>query len=76
MRKRNIMRLTDEMHNEILYITNRTNTLYDKFQGGTSMDDIPRQCTHLKHQHGDELECYKIKLENFFSDTDVKGQTF
>ena len=76
MRKRNIMRLTDEMHNEILYITNRTNTLYDKFQGSTSMDDIPRQCARLKHQHGDELECYKIKLENIFSDTDVKGQTF
>ena len=70
------MRLTDEMQNEILCITHRANTLYVKFQGGTPMDDIPRQSARLKHQHGEELECYKIKLENFFSDTDVKEQTF
>ena len=76
MRKRNIMRLTDEMQDEILSITNRVYTLYVQYQDSTPMDEIPRQSTRLKHQHGEELESYKVKLENFYSDTDVKEQTF
>ena len=70
------MRLTDEMQDEILSITNRVYTLYVQYQDSTPMDEIPRQSTRLKHQHEEELESYKVKLENFYSDTDVKEQTF
>ena len=35
--------------------------------------NIARLCNF---QHGDELDSYKVKLENFYTDTDVKEQTF
>ena len=70
------MRLTDEMKNELLSIALRVHTLYVEFQESVPMDEYPRQAIRLKNQHGDELESYKVKLENFYSDTDVKEQTF
>ena len=70
------MRLTDEMHKEILSINDRVYTLHVEFKEIYPMDDYRRQSIRLKDQHGDELESYKVKLENFYSDTDVKEQTF
>ena len=32
--------------------------------------------SRLNSQHGYELETYKVRLENFYSETDVKEQTF
>ena len=75
------MRLTHEMHREIFLIDQRTRNLMAEFHNMsedsvTMYNEYLGQATRLKHHHGEELEPYKVKLENFYSDTDVKEQTF
>ena len=68
------MRLTDEMKNEISLIHRRVIALHEEFLVNAPVDHVQQSRWNL--QHGDDLECYKVKLENFYSETDVKEQTF
>ena len=69
-------RLTDGMKNEMHTINQRTESLYDQYMGNVLGDQYFYMLYRLNAQHGDELESYKVKLENFYSETDVKEQTF
>ena len=60
---REIMRLTDEMKIEINMMADR-------------VDRLDTLKSRLNFQYGSELESYKVKLENFYSETDLKEQTF
>ena len=60
------LKLTDEMHLELISIGSRIVTLTQEF--GYEVCDSKR----LSTIHKDELESYKIKLENYYSDTDLK----
>ena len=66
------MRLTDEMKSEMRMIAGRTDFLNDEFLADAPHFTLPIQMASLKEQHGDELESYKVKLENFYVDTDIK----
>ena len=71
------MRLTNDMKSEFTMTCNRVAFLRNKFLG----DDVPlwihpMQTAVLKNQHGEELESYKIKLENLYLDTDLKERAF
>ena len=68
------MRLTDEMKKEMFTIDNQIETIRDLLWGNARLDRV--QQSRWIFQHGDDLECYKVKLENFYSETDVKEQTF
>ena len=73
--KRKIMRLTREKILEIQQIRERWCSLGREYVGEhipLREDRIRREL--LKLRHGGELESYKIKLENFILDTDVKGK--
>ena len=65
-------RLTDGMKNEMHTINQRTESLYDQYMDNVLGDQYFYMLYRLNAQHGDELESYKVKLENFYSDTDVK----
>ena len=67
-----IMRLTDEMNWEIQRITFRIDFLTVTFLTDIPRTEISIHVASLKDQHGSELESYKVKLENFYLDTDVK----
>ena len=69
-------RLTDGMKNEMVIIDHRVDTFYAQLFANVPMDQHSYMLSHLNSQHGDELECYKVRLENFYSETDVKEQTF
>ena len=60
------LKLTDEMHLEVISIMRRIVTLTKEF--GTGLSDSKR----LSTIHKDELESYKRKLEIYYSDTDLK----
>ena len=65
------MRLTDEKKLDFQQIRERFHSLRHKYVG----EHIPlgeHRGELLKFRHGGELESYKIKLENFILDTDVK----
>jgi len=67
------MRLTDEKKLDIQQIRERWCSLRREYVGEhipLREDRIRREL--LKFRHGGELESYKIKLENFILDTDVK----
>ena len=69
-------RLTDEMKNEIGIIAQRVDPINAQLA-----DDVPTgqhsyMLSHLNSEYGYELEAYKVLLENFYSETDVKEQTF
>ena len=67
------MRLTDEMNAECNVIKYRLLKLREKFYHDAPFDsNFHKRWNQLKFHHGDELESYKFKLENFYSDTDVK----
>ena len=65
-------RLTDGMKYEIMTIGRRFDTFDAQFCANVPMDQHSYMLSHLNSQHGDELECYKVRLENFYSETDVK----
>ena len=73
-------RLTDGMKNEMYTIDQRIIFLCFQFIGnvpaGTSRYQLDNMLSRLNSQHGYEVETYKVKLENFYSETDVKEQTF
>ena len=71
-----MLRLTSEMKTEIFTIEHRIVALYEEFFLNAPLDQHLYQSYRLNSQHGDELESYKIKIENFYSETDVKEQTF
>ena len=67
------MRLTDEMNDECRTIKNRMSELRMKFYREPRFDkNFYNRWDQLRLFHGDELESYKVKLENFYSDTDAK----
>ena len=67
------MRLTDEMNMEHLMIVGRMGELRDKFYGNPRLDgNFYNRWDKLKSLHLDEIVSYKIKLENFYGDTDAK----
>ena len=66
------MRLTDELKSELLMISYRTSFLNDKFLADAPHATYSIHVASLKEQHGGELESYKVKLENFYLETDVK----
>ena len=63
------------MQDEFRLICHRIGNLFIEFLVNVSADQHPYQRILLKLQYGEELESYKVKLENFYSDTDVKEQT-
>ena len=67
------MRLTDEMKSEVLMISCRVSFLNDKFLADAPHATFSIHVASLKEQHGGELESYKIKLENFYLETDIRG---
>ena len=70
------MRLTDEIKNEISLIHRRIITLDEEFFINAQRDQHHDKQSRFNFQHGDDFERYKVKLENFYSETDVKEQTF
>ena len=67
------MRLTDEMNDECRTIKNRMDELRSKFYREPRFDQhFYNRWDKLRLFHGDELQSYKVKLENFYSDTDAK----
>ena len=75
------MRLTYEMHCETMSIDQRLRNLMGEFHNMRKdslimFNEYFCQATRLKAEHSEELESYKVKLENFYLDTDVKEQTF
>ena len=74
--EREIKKLTDEMQNEFNAIAKRVDALCVQYLGNVSTDQFFYMLSRLNSQHGYELETYKVKLENFYSETDVKEQTF
>ena len=63
------LKLTDEMHLEVILMQSRIVTIGQKFGYHTNKSFNP-----LPTNYKDELESYKVKLENFYSDTDLKEQ--
>ena len=70
------MRLTDEMKSEVLMISCRVSFLNDKFLADAPHATYSIHLASLKEEHGGELESYKVKLENFYLETDVKEKPF
>ena len=67
------MRLTDENKLDFQQIKQRIISLRHQYMGyDTPLRELPSRAALLKFRHGGELESYKIKLENFILDTDVK----
>ena len=69
-------RLTDGMRNEMLTIAHRANSFHNEFVLKVPAEQRSFALSCLNSQHGDELETYKVRLENLYSETDVKEQTF
>ena len=69
-------RLTDGMIDEMATINHRVNTFQAQFVSNVPLDQDSYALSRLNSQHGDELQTYKIRLENLYSETDVKEQTF
>ena len=65
-------RLTDGMENEMVTIANRVNTFQVQFVLNVPRYQNSYALSRLNSQYGDELETYKVRLENFYSETDVK----
>jgi len=63
------LKLTDEMHLEVILMQSRIVTIGQEFgyHANKSFNSLPTT-------YKDELESYKVKLENFYSDTDLKEQ--
>ena len=66
-------RLTDGMENEMVIIDERVDNFYTQcFGSNIPLDQYSYTLSCLNSQHGDELETYKVRLENLYSETDVK----
>ena len=65
-------RLTDGMKSEMVTFTHRVVTLKAQFVDNVPTDQHSHALSCLNSQHGDELETYKVRLENFYTETDVK----
>ena len=63
-------RLTDGMKTEAFSIAQRLDTFNSQFVHNVPLEEcmLPR----LNSQHEYELETYKVRLEDFYSETDVK----
>ena len=74
------MRLTDEMKSEIKIIGAHVYGLRDKSDCTGQLDLTTYPCTYActlnpmeqNLLHEDEIQLLKVKLENFYSETDVK----
>ena len=69
-------RLTDGMKNEMYTINQNILNFHAQFIHNARADQYSYMLSRLNFQHGHELETYKVRLENFYSETDVKEQTF
>ena len=69
---RDMKRLTDGMKNEMVTINHRVNTFNAQFVANVPIEQHSHALSCFNSQHGDELETYKVRLENFYSETDVK----
>ena len=70
------LKLTEEMHLELRRIQSRIRALKEEFDHERFDYQISyqRHFNPLRTIFKDELESYKIKLENFYCDTDMKEQ--
>ena len=70
------LKLTEEMHLELMMIHSRMKTLKQEFEPERFDYHISnlRHFNPLRTIFKEELESYKVKLENFYSDTDLKEQ--
>lgn len=67
------MKLTTEMKMESLMIARRMAELKEKYYRDPQLDNtFGNRWDKLKLLHLDEIMSYKVKLENFYSDTDSK----
>ena len=65
-----IMRLTPEMWNEFHWINARAINLH-----GEAFSNDPASFDRVRACNFEEINAYKIKLEIFFSETDIKEQS-
>ena len=65
-------RLTDGMKNEMFTISHRVDTLHGQYVGNLPRCQNSYALSCLNSQHGYELETCKVRLENLYSETDVK----
>ena len=70
------LKLTEEMHLELMMIHSRMKTLKQEFEPERFDYHISnlRHFNPLRTIFKEELESYKVKLENFYCDTDLKEQ--
>ena len=72
------MRLTDDMKLEIRTMAKRLRELHDKSFFSAPLDPriYPSANNQMKQDffRGGEAESFKVKLENFYSETDVKDE--
>ena len=66
------MRLTHAKKLDFQQITKRVLSLDHEYFDHVPLREHPIREAQLNLRHGGELESYKIKLENFILDTDVK----
>ena len=65
-------RLTDGMKNEMFTIGPRVDNFHAQYVVNVPTDQHSYTLSCLNSKHGDELETYKVRLENLYSETDVK----
>ena len=72
------MRLTDDMKLEMRTIAKRVHELHEKSFFSARLDPrtYPSDYNQMKENffRGGEAESFKVKLENFYSETDVKDE--
>ena len=68
-------RLTDDMKKSMVIIAHMVDTFHAQFVVNVPTDQHYYSLSRLNSEHGDELEFHKVRLENFYSETDVKDKT-
>ena len=76
------MRLTDEMKFEFQVMAKRVDELYCEFDYGAKfipprgidLRNYTSTIKEMKQTSLSEVESFKVKLENFYSETDVKEE--
>ena len=65
------LKLSEDQFVELAMIHERCVFLSDKYEDGNLMKNIQKE-GKIRINHGEELESYKIKLENLYEHTDMK----
>ena len=67
------LKLSEDQLVELAMIHQRCVFLSDKYEDGNLMKNIQKE-GKIRINHGEELESFKVKLENFYEDTDLKEE--